>query len=116
MKIIGTATLDQGEAQALLARLVDHAASLRGLCLAAEGKAIISPGLSNKGEDIFADIAALEIHIRELEGRIGDTAPAFNFSPSTAVNVSSKQTLTEKILAAKGVAKLADLPRHSPLD
>jgi hypothetical protein len=108
---------------------------LRAVCLriqlyASTGDAIAPPTLSN-GIDIIGDVSALENHIKELEGRLGDVAQALNApaaKPAAPVqntapveqaqpaNQPVKMTLTERILAARGVTKICDLPHRKSLD
>jgi hypothetical protein len=90
--------LDQAEALALRERLSLRATCLRVQVHAATGNAVAAPALSG---DVLADLAALEIHVKELEAKLPmDAPPASNLSP----------TLTEKVLKARGVTKLSDLP------
>lgn len=111
-----TSHFDQDDMLELRDELITHTGHLRALIYASDGTAITQPVLATKYEDIFDDVDLLETHRAELEARLGAAAPNFNFTPKSAAPTeqtkpaAKKQTLTEKILAAKGVKTLAELP------
>jgi len=136
MKPIDTNGLDQEQFSTLNEQLKLHAANLRGLLANAEGETIQQPTLSKPaGSDFFADMALLTSHINELEHRIGATCPTFRFFPAASLLAGStapltfaastpaagiaavvckggaakSPTMTDRILAAKGVKTLAEL-------
>lgn len=109
-----------------------HTASLRGMIHTATGQLVAAPSLSG---DVLEDICTLQAHCTDCEAKLASTAPPSEFAaglntgstrqdqrlspgnPSTAGALPSsgaksstgkKMTLTEQVLAAKGVATIAE--------
>ena len=90
---------DQTEVAAENASLHLRARSLRAAVFQKSGEAVSSPQLPQ--DDALAANAALKSHIADLEQRLAGNG---------AAQVSGKKrTLTEKVLAARGVSSLAEL-------
>jgi hypothetical protein len=100
---------DQDEVLAQNQELRFLAKSLR-VQLASEGKqAPSAPKLSN--DDCLADNEILRTHVAELQGILDSkpsAVPASKAAPVTSAK--GKPTLTERVLAAKGVKTLDELP------
>lgn len=122
-----TAKLGQDEARTLIAQLGLHAANLRGLLAASEAETLHPPKLNG---DEYAQIELLTAHVNELEHRLGDAAPKFQFStalrpggaaapgsglresttnPGAASKSAAKVNATAQVLAAKGCTTIAEL-------
>jgi hypothetical protein len=124
--------LDQNELYTLVARLRLHAANLRGLLATSAAETISAPNLEKC--DDFERLEFLTAHVTELEHRLGDSAPQFQFSttidaaggngprpagfgdhkphiltPGAVSPATKKPTLTEKVLAENGVKTIAEL-------
>lgn len=146
MKTPDLTKLDQQDFTVLQAQLNLHATRLGAILSAQEGEAIQPPKLIVGG--LGENIEALVNHIAELEHRIGASCPQFQFPagiktsgeaarparvPGTSTGATGaglepgasstkKQTLTEKVLAARGVktlgeltAKMADVPHDEKM-
>ncbi len=121
MKTIDTKSLDQNDASSLEARLKIHAANLRGLLSAMEAETISPPTLV--AGDLLLNIRLLTAHVNELEHRIGASCPQFSaelrgvsglpsgvsFAKPTPEGLPRAKTLTDKVLALKGVKTLSQL-------
>ena len=128
---ISIKNLDQDEARTLVAQLGLHAANCRAILankLANKGEVVLAPTLSR--DDDIGNLDMLVAHITELENRLGPSAPTFptarssvypgptagrfSAAPSDISPTKKRQTLTEKVLAAKGASSLSELAvRHS---
>lgn len=139
MKSHSLENLDQNQKKTFFGELFLHAGSLRGMIHTAEGKYVASPMYSPDG-DVNKNIRTLEAHCTECETLLGAIAPTFQFSADLkpggtrpavtrvlscavlpgASSISKNPTLTEKILAARGVKSLDELnaagPYNDPLD
>jgi hypothetical protein len=134
MKTIDTTTLDKSEAETLFAQLELHAANLRALLAASEAEMIRPPALA--ANDVLGNIPLLSAHINELEHRIGSGCPQFVAPPTGATQTrsgvvprghsgvgspgasakSGVKTLTERVLAARGVQTIEQLNALPPRD
>lgn len=94
----------------LLAECELHETRLR-----AAGKAIPARPAAASGQDIVAANNALSAHVTQLKTLAGTPCASMQ-KPATA-STEKKSTLTDKVIAAKGVKTLDALPQYrDPLD
>ena len=130
MKVPDTKNFDQTEAETLQAQLGLHAANLRGLLADGDAKKFCGPAMV--AGDPLANIDLLVEHITKLEQHIGSSCPQFSAGlvqhggtqarpdfpsssfkgglPGASANFPNKKlTMTEQVLAARGVKTLEEL-------